>query len=125
GMMSAASLLGGAAVEVTSLPLPGELVDGVPGELTERDRNDDDQGQQDDQPGLPLQHAQPPRGTPDRGILSRGQSGGIPRLGDLRPRGFTRRKGDRPRRAAGVPRRSASRTNLTAGQLRHPRWTTG
>src|SRR5262249_59306476 len=58
GMMSAASLLGGAAVEVTSLPLPGELVDGVPGELTERDRNDDDQGQQDDQPALPLQHPQ-------------------------------------------------------------------
>src|SRR5439155_2955719 len=61
GKMRAASRRGVTAVEVTSAPLPGQLVDRIPGELPERDRNEHDQGHQEDQPGLPLQHPEPPR----------------------------------------------------------------
>src|SRR5207253_9269684 len=61
GVMRAASLRGGAAVEVTPAPLPGELVDRVPSQLTEHDRNERDHREEDDQPGFPLQHPQPPR----------------------------------------------------------------
>src|SRR2546421_3240764 len=60
GKMRAASRRGVTAVEVTSAPLPGQLVDRFPGELPERDRNEHDQGHQEDQPGLPLQHPEPP-----------------------------------------------------------------
>src|SRR5438309_4088216 len=60
GKMRAASRRGVTAVGVTSAPLPGQLVDRIPGELTERDRNEHDQGHQEDQPGLPLQHPEPP-----------------------------------------------------------------
>src|SRR5438874_4725740 len=60
GRMRAASLRGGAAVEVTSAPLPGELLDRVPRELTETNRNEHDHHEEDDQTGLPLQHPQPP-----------------------------------------------------------------
>src|SRR5439155_8546699 len=112
GKIRAASLRGGAAVEVIR-PLPGQLFDAVPGELTERGRDEHDEGHEDDQPGLPLQHSKPPRGTPDRGILSRARRAGIPRLGDLRVLCLMVRKG-RLRRAVAARRRTAWRTRAPA-----------
>src|SRR5439155_22781781 len=60
GRMRAASLRGVAAVEVTPAPLPGELLDRVPRQLTEPGRNQHDHREEDDQTRLPPQPPQPP-----------------------------------------------------------------
>src|SRR3954468_7315033 len=86
GTMRAASFRGVPAEELMPRPLPGQLVERVPRQLSDRGRNEHEDEQETDQPRLPLQHQRTSRArgvTSDCAILTRRTLRRIPRRGDL------------------------------------------